>query len=188
MITFDRQPDRYQHWKLSFDGPIATLAMDEVMYLRSASTAIDLAQRALAAGLPLELHRGGNWCLLALGVLAVADRFDEARQGANEILTRAPECCIIVTGSNAAPVTVSRAVTAGARGFLLKPYQPEDLVNTIRDGFRRPRRTRCPSVRHDHRATVPNQLRPPRFLEKFRLPARYRPRSRSSRVEPAVGP
>ena len=53
----------------------------------------------------------------------------------HEILTRAPECCIIVTGSNAAPVTVSRAVTAGARGFLLKPYQPEDLVNTIRDAY-----------------------------------------------------
>src|SRR5213596_2381282 len=28
MITFDAHPDRYQHWKLSFDGPIATLAMD----------------------------------------------------------------------------------------------------------------------------------------------------------------
>ena len=31
---------------------LATLAMDEVTYLRSASTAIDLARRALAAGLP----------------------------------------------------------------------------------------------------------------------------------------
>src|SRR5213596_2614487 len=28
MITFDAHPDRYQHWKLSFDGPIATLSMD----------------------------------------------------------------------------------------------------------------------------------------------------------------
>ena len=28
MITFDTQPDAYQHWKLTFDGPIATLAMD----------------------------------------------------------------------------------------------------------------------------------------------------------------
>src|SRR3954463_9518901 len=28
MITFDTRPDRYQHWKLSFDGPIATLSMD----------------------------------------------------------------------------------------------------------------------------------------------------------------
>src|SRR3954453_9190469 len=28
MITFDTRPGRYQHWKLSFDGPIATLSMD----------------------------------------------------------------------------------------------------------------------------------------------------------------
>jgi benzoyl-CoA-dihydrodiol lyase len=28
MITFDTRPDRYQHWKLSFDGPVATLSMD----------------------------------------------------------------------------------------------------------------------------------------------------------------
>jgi len=28
MLTFDTSPDRYQHWKLSFDGPVATLAMD----------------------------------------------------------------------------------------------------------------------------------------------------------------
>jgi benzoyl-CoA-dihydrodiol lyase len=28
MITFDRDPSTYQHWKLSFDGPVATLALD----------------------------------------------------------------------------------------------------------------------------------------------------------------
>src|SRR5262249_48047274 len=28
MITFDTHPDRYQHWKLAFDGPVATLSMD----------------------------------------------------------------------------------------------------------------------------------------------------------------
>ena len=28
MITFDTHPDRYRHWKLTFDGPIATLSMD----------------------------------------------------------------------------------------------------------------------------------------------------------------
>ena len=27
-VTFDTHPSRYRHWKLSFDGPIATLAMD----------------------------------------------------------------------------------------------------------------------------------------------------------------
>src|SRR5689334_21166094 len=28
MITLDTQPDRYQHWKLGFDSPVATLSMD----------------------------------------------------------------------------------------------------------------------------------------------------------------
>src|SRR5213596_1307440 len=28
MITFDAHPDRYQHWELSVDGPLATLSMD----------------------------------------------------------------------------------------------------------------------------------------------------------------
>src|SRR5881296_519040 len=28
MITFDTRPDQYKHWKLAFDGPLATLTMD----------------------------------------------------------------------------------------------------------------------------------------------------------------
>ena len=28
MLTFDTRPDRYQHWKLAVDGPVATLSMD----------------------------------------------------------------------------------------------------------------------------------------------------------------
>ena len=27
-VTFETSPDQYKHWKLSFDGPVATLAMD----------------------------------------------------------------------------------------------------------------------------------------------------------------
>src|SRR3954453_22713885 len=68
---------------------LATLAMDEILYLRSASTAIDLAERALAAGLPLEPQRGENWANLALAALGVADALDAALTGADEILTHA---------------------------------------------------------------------------------------------------
>ena len=28
MITFETQPDKYNHWKLSFEGAVATLALD----------------------------------------------------------------------------------------------------------------------------------------------------------------
>jgi len=68
---------------------LATLAMNEVLYLGSASTAIDLAKRAIAAGLPLEPHRGENWANLALAALGVADGLDAARRGADEILAQA---------------------------------------------------------------------------------------------------
>src|SRR5437016_2512925 len=27
-VSFETSPERYKHWKLSFDGPVATLAMD----------------------------------------------------------------------------------------------------------------------------------------------------------------
>jgi DNA-binding CsgD family transcriptional regulator len=68
---------------------LATLAMGEMVYLRSASTTIDLAERALAAGLPLEPQRGENWANLALGALGVADAIDAAQAGADEILAHA---------------------------------------------------------------------------------------------------
>ena len=28
LVTYDTHPDRYRHWRLTFDGPVATLAMD----------------------------------------------------------------------------------------------------------------------------------------------------------------
>ena len=68
---------------------LATLAMEEVLNLGSASTAIDLAERAIAAGLPVEPHRGENWANLALAALAAAGDFDAARRAADEILARA---------------------------------------------------------------------------------------------------
>lgn len=52
-----------------------------------------------------------------------------------EVLARHPESCVIVTGADATPALVSRAVSAGARGFLLKPYRPQDLLQTIRDAY-----------------------------------------------------
>ena len=95
---------------------LATLALEEVLKLRSASTAIDLAERALAAGLPLEPHRGENWALVALGALAVADGLDGALRGTDEILKRAR-----VRGAALTVVTISalRALIGVRRGELI---------------------------------------------------------------------
>ena len=67
---------------------LATLALDEVLSLRSASTTIDLAERALAAGLPLEPHRGENWVLAALYALMFQTISTQPSE-ADEILARA---------------------------------------------------------------------------------------------------
>ena len=94
---------------------LAALAMEEVLNLGSASSAIDLAERALAAGLPLEPHRGQNWAQLAPAALAAADGLDSALRGADEILAQARE-----RGAALTVVTVSslRALIAVRRGDL----------------------------------------------------------------------
>jgi DNA-binding CsgD family transcriptional regulator len=94
---------------------LATLAMDEAMYLRSASKAIDLAERALAADIPVEAQRGGNWAVLALAALANGDRLDAALRGADQLLARARE-----RGAALTVVTLSslRAEFAFRRGDL----------------------------------------------------------------------
>ena len=94
---------------------LATLAMEEVLNLGSASAAVDLAKRAIAAGLPIEPHRGENWANLALAALGVADGLDAALRGADEILARARE-----RGAALTVVTMSalRALIAVRRGDL----------------------------------------------------------------------
>jgi DNA-binding CsgD family transcriptional regulator len=68
-------------------GRLATLAMDEAVRPGSAEVAAELAERALAAGLPRGPHHA--WSLLCLMVLTVADRFDVAAQHADELLAEA---------------------------------------------------------------------------------------------------
>jgi DNA-binding CsgD family transcriptional regulator len=94
---------------------LATLAMDEAVNVGSASAVRDLAERAMARGLPVEPHRGENWALLALGVLGTADGLEEALRGADDILARAR-----VRGAALTVVTVSslRALIAYRLGDL----------------------------------------------------------------------
>jgi DNA-binding CsgD family transcriptional regulator/tetratricopeptide (TPR) repeat protein len=95
---------------------LATLAMDEMMYLRSASRAADCAHRAIAAGLPPEPQRGEAWAIVALAVLAATDELDEAMRGADEILVAARKL-----GAAAAVATILalRAFILARRGDLL---------------------------------------------------------------------
>ena len=94
---------------------LATLALDEVMYLRSASTAIDLAERAPRGGLPLEPHRGEQRALAALYALMFSDHLDAAQSKAGEILARARKRGAAVT---VVAISAFRAFNGLRRGTL----------------------------------------------------------------------
>ncbi len=181
---------------------LATLAMNEVLYLRSASTTIDLAERAIAAGLPLEPQRGENWANLALAALAVADGLDAARRGTDEILAHAR--------ARGAALTVRDNVGASGahRGALRRPSRgPGRRAGGDRARPRTARRqvprlggigggARGPRSRRDPRLPAPAHRSDRRSLRRgvhvelpaaLRLgrasmprPATTRPRSRSS--------
>ena len=93
---------------------LVTLAMDEMVNVGSAATAGDLAERALGAGLPVNPHHA--WSGLALVVLAVADRLDAARRGADKILAEARERGAALT---VATVLAHRALIDVRRGDLI---------------------------------------------------------------------
>ena len=95
---------------------LAMLAMDELMYLRSASRAADLARRSLGAGLPSEPHRGEAWAIVGLAVLGATDQFDAAGRGMDEILARARERGAAAT---VASVSALRAYFHMRRGDLI---------------------------------------------------------------------
>jgi pilus assembly protein CpaE len=50
-----------------------------------------------------------------------------------KLAANCPDTYVIVTGAGAPPALMSRAVAAGARGFLIKPYGVDELVSTVRE-------------------------------------------------------
>jgi benzoyl-CoA-dihydrodiol lyase len=59
MIAFDTHPDRYHHWKLSFDGPVATLALD-VAEDKGLDPGYKLKLNSYDLGVDIELHDAMN--------------------------------------------------------------------------------------------------------------------------------
>ncbi len=59
MIHFDTRPDRYNHWKLSFDGPVATLALD-VAEDKGLAPGYKLKLNSYDLGVDIELHDALN--------------------------------------------------------------------------------------------------------------------------------
>src|SRR5438445_240068 len=55
LVTYDTHPDRYVHWRLSVDGPAATLAMD-VNEERGLKPGYKLKLNSYDLGVDIELH------------------------------------------------------------------------------------------------------------------------------------
>ena len=84
-----------------------------------AEAGISLATRSVS--LDSILARPQGTCPHAI-ILDVSVCSGEPALAVRQILAHCPEAVIVITG-------------AGARGFLLKPYQPADLVATVRDAY-----------------------------------------------------
>jgi DNA-binding CsgD family transcriptional regulator len=124
-----REPDRSARGVLPA-ATLALLAMDEVLYLRSSTTAVDLAERALRAGLPVEPHHA--WTGLAVSVLTITDRFDAAREHADQVLAEAQ--------ARGAPLAVAsvlahRAFVEVRRGNLIAAETDADAAIELKTDF-----------------------------------------------------
>jgi pilus assembly protein CpaE len=68
-------------------------------------------------------------------LIDLTDTEGEPAAAVRAVLAASPESCVVVTGADVTPLLISRAVSAGARGFILRPFTPEELANTIRDAY-----------------------------------------------------
>src|SRR5258705_5023992 len=59
MITFDTHPDRYKHWRMTFDGPVATLVLD-VAEDGGIKPGYKLKLNSYDLGVDIELHDALN--------------------------------------------------------------------------------------------------------------------------------
>ncbi len=59
MISFDTHPDQYNHWKLSFDGPVATLTLD-IAEDKGIAPGYKLKLNSYDLGVDIELHDALN--------------------------------------------------------------------------------------------------------------------------------
>jgi pilus assembly protein CpaE len=82
----------------------------------------------LATFLPVVSERRPGVVLLDL-----AHAGSDVGSTVRTVLSLSPESCVVVTGADVTPATISRAVSAGARGFILRPFEASDLAATIRD-------------------------------------------------------
>lgn len=119
--------------------PIRILALEPDETVAAAARQqllMDERLRFLGASADLQtlLHEVGRSRpqVVLLDLTTIKDRITRS---VREVLEAAPDVCVVVTASQATPAMVSRAITAGARGLVLKPYDGRELVSTICEAY-----------------------------------------------------
>jgi pilus assembly protein CpaE len=69
----------------------------------------------------------------ALALIDLAHAGTDVAGAVRSVLAAAPDCCVVVTGTDASPMVISRAVSAGARTFILRPFTGAELISTLRE-------------------------------------------------------
>ena len=69
----------------------------------------------------------------ALVVLDLSYAGADVPTAVRSVLACTPDSCVVVTGNDATPAVISRAVSAGARTFILRPFVAEELAATLRE-------------------------------------------------------
>ncbi|MGH2491353.1 MAG: AAA family ATPase [Candidatus Limnocylindria bacterium] len=87
------------------------------------ATVADLASLLTA----VSMHRP------ALALIDLAHAGTDVAGAVRSVLAAAPETCVVVTGTDASPAVISRAVSAGARTFILRPFTGAELITTLRE-------------------------------------------------------
>ena len=100
--------------------------------IRQATTDQRITLGGMVADLPALVAAASNQ-RPAIVLLDLAHAGPDVPAAVRAVLAAAPETCLIVTGADATPAVISRAVSAGARGFILRPFESEELVTTIRE-------------------------------------------------------
>ena len=104
-ITYDTHPDQYKHWRLSFDGQVATLHLDSQQ---------PVGPRQVEAPLPRWVAAPLTHRLRQLGILDVLA--ERVLQGAHSAPPKSSRCPVARWRSRSSSAS-SRRTAAGARRF-----------------------------------------------------------------------
>jgi pilus assembly protein CpaE len=106
-----------------------------VMTIRTAAKDGQLSLVALASDLDSVIATTASHRPM-LALLDLAQIGPDAASAVHSVLAASPETCVVVTGADATPRVISKAVSAGARAFLLRPFTADELASTLQDAHR----------------------------------------------------